>query len=245
MEPYDPGLYRFSAAHYDDVYDAIEDTDAAVETVLGLARGGAILELGIGTGRLALPIAARGAEVHGIDASPEMVERLRAKPGGAAIPVTIGDFVETRIDGQFAVVLVAFNTFFAPLSQQAQVRAFRNAASQLAQDGVVVIEAFVPDPTRHRNAIYPRLVRSDRVELQIFRCWPQEQRLDTTLVRLTPTGLQFFPFNWRYATPAELDLMAQLAGCELLERWGGWSRQPFTDASAKHVSVYARSSSSV
>src|SRR5690349_7301382 len=122
MEPYDAGLYRFSAAYYDEVYDAIEDTDAAVEAILGLARGGPVLELGIGTGRLALPIAARGAEVHGIDASPEMVERLRAKPGGDAIPVTIGDFVQTRVDREFAVVLVAFNTFFAPLSQQAQVQ---------------------------------------------------------------------------------------------------------------------------
>jgi SAM-dependent methyltransferase len=240
MTDYDAGLYgRHAAEFYDDLYGAIEDTDDAVQTLAELAAGGPLLEFGIGTGRLALPLAARGVTVHGIDASTEMVEQLRAKPGSDAIRVAIGDFASTTVDERFSVVLLSFNAIFLVTSQDEQVRTMQNAAAHLAEGGVVVVEAFVPDPERHRDSVRPRLARPDRVELQVFRHYPDEQRLETVLVRLTPSATLFFPATHRYAAPSELDLMARLAGCTLVNRWGGWNREPFTASSAKHVSVYA------
>jgi SAM-dependent methyltransferase len=197
-----------------------------------------MLELGVGTGRLAVPLVARGVEVHGIDASEEMVAQLRKKAGGESIRVAIGDFVDTCVEGRFTVVLLGFNAIFAIPSQDEQVRTLQNAAAHLAPDGVIVVEALVPDPTRHRDAVHPRLVREDRVELQVFRHDPVEQRLETVLIRLTPTETHFFPLTVRYAPPSEIDLMARLAGCRLAQRWGGWKREPFTASSSKHVSLY-------
>jgi SAM-dependent methyltransferase len=131
---------------YDDWHPGYEET--AITALADLAHGGRALELGIGTGRIALPLAARGVEVHGIDASPAMVARLRVKPGGAAVPVTIGDFAEVGVDGRFSLIFVAFNTFFALATQEAQVRCFRRVADHLSNGGVFVVEAFVPDLTR-------------------------------------------------------------------------------------------------
>jgi SAM-dependent methyltransferase len=242
----DPAEYgRHIAEFYDDLYGEIEDTDEAVATLAELAAGGPVLEFGIGTGRLALPLAARAVEVHGIDASAEMVERLRGKPGGDAIGVTIGDFAEARAEGRFAVVVLSFNAIFQPLTQERQIRTLANAAGHLADGGLLVVEAFVPDAVRHRTGVHPRLLGTDRVEFSLFKHYPERQRLDTVLVRLTREGSWFFPANHRYAPPAELDAMARLAGCELRERWGGWARQPFTAASTKHVSLYAAASRSV
>ena len=152
MKEYDAWTYGDRVADvYDELYAALDPSDA-VEALARLAGSGPALELAIGTGRIALPLAARGVEVHGIDASEAMVAKLRDKPGGAAIPITMGDFADVAVDGRYSLVYVVFNTFFGLLTQEDQVRCFRNVATRLADDGVFVIEAFVPDVTRFDRA---------------------------------------------------------------------------------------------
>jgi len=156
---YEPSTYGDRiAAVYDEWLGVPQDTDDAVAFLAGLAGQGPALELGIGTGRVELPLAARGVEVHGIDASEAMVARLHAKPGGEAIPVTIGDFADVPVEGAFPLVFVVFNTFFALLSQEAQVRCFENAARRLAPGGAFVLQAF--GPTRRASASVRRPTRS-------------------------------------------------------------------------------------
>ncbi|MDQ4029538.1 MAG: class I SAM-dependent methyltransferase, partial [Actinomycetota bacterium] len=216
------------------------DPAPAVEALAALAGAGPALELAIGTGRVALPLAERGVQVHGIDVSEAMVERLRAKPGGDRIPVTIGDFADVAVVGRFSLVFVAFNTFFALASQQDQVRCFRNVAARLAEGGVFALEGFVPDVARfqrHQSVSAPR-VELDVVMLDVSRHDPVAQRIDAQHVVINPAGIRLQPVHLRYAWPAELDLMAQLAGMRLRERWGDWERGPFTADSGRHVSVY-------
>jgi SAM-dependent methyltransferase len=229
------------ADHYDDWY---AEYDAAMIDVLAeLAHGGRALELGIGTGRIALPLAARGVEVHGIDASPKMVERLRVKPGGAQVPVTFGDFADVNADGTFDLVFVVFNTFFALLTQADQVRCFRNVAAHLNPGGVFALEAFVPDVTRfdpYGSTNKPTRVTNDRVELDVSQHDAAAQHVTSQKVVLTDGQVRLYPIQIRYAWPAELDLMAQLAGLRLRARWAGWQREPFNAQSGKHVSLYER-----
>lgn len=223
---------------YDDWYSDYDE--AAVELLAELARGGRALELGIGTGRVALPLARTGIEVHGIDASPAMVAKLRAKPGGDRVPVTIGDFAEVGVGGEFKLVYVVFNTIFALASQEEQVRCFRNVAARLAPGGAFLLEAFVPDVTRFTGGQVNRatVVTADRVELDVSRHDPVEQRVVGQTVRITDGAVRLYPVQLRYAWASELDLMARLAGLRLRHRWGGWRREPFTAESTKHVSVY-------
>jgi SAM-dependent methyltransferase len=242
VKDYDESTYGDRIADvYDDWYAALDPTPAA-DTLAELARGGRALELAIGTGRIALPLAARGIEVHGIDASEEMVAKLRAKPRGDAIPVTMGDFADVAVDGRYALVFVAFNTFFALLTQDDQVRCFANVAAHLADDGVFVLEAFVPDLGRFDRGQRVNVTRieADSVMLDVSLHEPVEQRVSSQHVVFDGRGARLQPVSIRYAFPAELDLMAKLAGLELRERWGGWSREPFTAASGSHVSVYGR-----
>ncbi|WP_169981620.1 class I SAM-dependent methyltransferase [Microbispora sp. H10836] len=238
---------EFDAAAYGrtiaDIYDEMVvhvPTGPAVEQVFRLARGGPVLEFGIGTGRLALPIAARGLTVAGVDGSPDMVAVLRGKPGGDRIPVTVGDFSEVSVEGRFALVLLAFNTVFALPSQDAQVRCFRNAAAHLRPGGRFVIETWVPDPAAFRDRTALRLLAlgEDEVVVEAARLSPAEQFMHTTKLRMTADGLRLLPANHRYAWPCELDLMARLAGMEREHRWADWSGAPFTDDSRAHVSVY-------
>jgi SAM-dependent methyltransferase len=219
-----------------------EYDEAMIATLAELARAGRALELGIGTGRIALPLAARGVEVHGIDASPAMVARMRIKPGGAEIPVAMGDFADVGVEGAFSLVYVVFNTFFGLLSQEEQVRCFENVARHLAADGVFVIEAFVPDMTRFARGqcLNAARVETDAVLLDASRHDPLTQRVVSQQILITESGTRLFPVQIRYAWPAELDLMARLAGLRLRHRWAGWQREPFTAASGKHVSVYER-----
>jgi SAM-dependent methyltransferase len=243
MENYGSATYGDAIADvYDQGLDLPSDTEEAVAFLAAKARGGRVLELGIGTGRIALPLAARGLEVHGIDASERMVERLRAKPGGADIPVTIADFAEVGVPGSFALVLVVFNTFFALLSQEDQVRCFAGVAARLAPGGAFVIEAFVPDPGRFDNGqrVETRRVGVDEVFLEASMHDPVQQRVRAQHVILDQRGARFYPVRLRYAWPAELDLMARLAGLALTERYSGWRGEPFTATSARHVSVYRR-----
>jgi methyltransferase family protein len=239
----DPAAYGEAWAEvYDRFFPPDADADAAAEFVAQLAGGGPVLEFAIGTGRLALPLVERGIEVHGIDSSAAMVDKLHAKPAGAAVPVTIGDMSTTRIAGEFAVVLLGFNTMFVLPDQEAQIACFSNAAAHLLPGGAFVIEAFVPDLGRFDRGqrVGTRTIDPDRVVLDITQHDPVGQRLRAAIVFLEATGIRILPITARYAWPPELDLMARIAGLELAERWGGWRREPFDAASARHVSVYRR-----
>ncbi|MGI9021915.1 MAG: class I SAM-dependent DNA methyltransferase [Acidimicrobiales bacterium] len=243
MSDYDPQAYGASIADdYDRLYDGILDTDGAVACLAELAGEGPVLELGIGTGRLALPLAERGLTVRGVESSPAMVDQLRTRPGGAEIEVVIGDFADVQVPGPFSLVVLALNTIFALPSQHAQVECFANAASHLAPGGRFVIEAWVPDPSRFvgGSAISVRRLRADHVSLDVAQLDPVGQRMTTTQVSLRDGEVRLYPANHRYAWPAEFDLMGRLAGLVLEQRWGGWERRPFTDVSAAHVSVYRR-----
>ena len=240
--PFDASEYgRHVAEVYDEAYAHLTP-DAAVQRLAGLADGGPVCEFGIGTGRLALPLVARGLTVAGVEGSPEMVAGLRAKPGGDTVEVAVGDFTTTRVPGEFALVVLAFNTIFALPDQAAQVACFRNAAAHLRPGGRFVVEAWVPDPGAFRagGALRPVRVTQDVVLLEAALLHPAEQRMTTTKVRFTDAGVQLMPANHRYAWPAELDLMAELAGLRREDRWEDWAGQPFTDHSREHVSVYRR-----
>lgn len=243
VSDYDPTEYGLRiAADYDAIYGDALDTDAAVERLAELVGEGGVLELGIGTGRLAIPLAELGLRVHGVDASEAMLARLAAKAGGAAIPVTVGDFTDVSVEGSFTLVVLAFNTIFALPTQDAQVRCFENAARHLSSGGRFVVEAWVPDVGRFSRGggLWPRAVGTDRVVLEAATHDPVEQRMWTTQVHFMHEGVRLYPANHRYAWPAELDLMARVAGLHLENRWGDWRRSPFTSESTTHVSVYRR-----
>jgi SAM-dependent methyltransferase len=243
MEGYGPATYGDRIAEvYDAFYEDTLDTDRAVEALAELASGGPVLELAIGTGRLALPLVEHGLEVHGIDASEQMVARLRAKRGGEAIPVTIGDFADVPVKDSYRLIFIAFNTLFALLTQEDQLRCFANVAKHLSDDGVFAVEAFFPDLARfdRHQRTQTTWVDAGRVLLDASRHSPVEQRVDSQHVVITEAGTKLYPVSLRYAFPSELDLMARLAGLELRERWGSWRREPFTAESGRHVSVYAR-----
>ena len=214
--------------------------DAAVDVLAGLASGGRALELGIGTGRIALPLSRRGVPVHGIDLSRAMVARLRAKPGGAAIGVTIGDFATTRVDGTFAVAYLVFNTIMNLTTQEAQVACFRNVAAQLEPGGRFVIEVMVPDLRRlppGQNAV-PFHISPTRWAFDIYDV--ATQAMSSNYIELAGGRGEYTSIPFRYVWPAELDLMAQLAGLRLRERWDGWTREPFTSESRQHVSIWQK-----
>ncbi|MFI8239064.1 class I SAM-dependent DNA methyltransferase [Streptomyces sp. NPDC085866] len=232
------------AARYDEssaeMFDP-EVVDPAVDFLAELTgEGGRALELGIGTGRIALPLARRGIEVHGIDLSRAMVERLRDKPGGEAIGVTIGDFATTRVDGSFSVAYLVFNTIMNLTSQDAQVDCFRNAANHLEPGGCFVVEVVVPDLRRlppGQNAV-PFRVEEGRLGFDLYDV--ATQSMSSHHVRVADGHATYLSVPFRYVWPAELDLMARLAGLRLRERWDGWSREPFTSESRQHVSVWEK-----
>ena len=240
---FDPAAYGAAIADdYDELYAGHFDTDAAVACLTELARGGAVLELGVGTGRLALPLAAAGLAVHGVDASAAMVDKLRAKPGGAAVAVTVGDFADVAVPGTFSLVVLAVNTIFALPTQEAQVACFANAARHLLPGGRFVVEAWVPDLARfvRGEMVRPRVVRNDRISLEVARLDPVDQVMSTTQAVLGAGGVRLYPANHRYAWPAELDLMARLAGLRREARWADWRRAEFRAESTAHVSVYEK-----
>jgi hypothetical protein len=228
-----------------EVYDDSLRGDET-ETVAFLehqARGGPALELAIGTGRVALPLASRGVRVDGIDLSTAMVARLRAKPGGDQLEVTMGDFADVPVPGSYRLIYLVYNTLFNLLTQDDQVRCFGNVAEHLTDDGTFVVEAFVPAYLyRLPNDQYvdAEAIKVAEVWLDVGRHDPVDQRLDETHVALTRDGVRLYPIVTRYAWPTELDLMARLAGLRLVERWADWNRAPFTSASTRHISVYGR-----
>jgi SAM-dependent methyltransferase len=234
------------AATYDDsTGEEFEQSaiEAAAGFLAGLAGGGRALELGIGTGRVALPLARRGVGVHGIDMSRAMVARLRAKPGGDAIGVTIGDFATTRVDGTFSLAYLVFNTIMNLTTQAQQVACFRNVAAHLQPGGCFVIEVHVPElrrlpPGQH---VLPFRVTPARLAFDIYDF--ATQAMSSNYIELEAGRGEYQSFPFRYVWPSELDLMAQLAGLRLRERWEGWRREPFTSESGKHVSVWERPAS--
>jgi SAM-dependent methyltransferase len=242
MEDEDGYFGEQVAARYDqssDIFD-LAAVDTVVEVLAELADGARALELGIGTGRIALPLARRGIPVHGIDLSRAMVAQLRAKPGSEAIGLTIGDFATTTVEGTFSVVYLVFNTIMNLTTQQAQVACFRNAAAHLAPGGCFVIEVRVPELRRlpPGQDVLPWHVSSERWVSYSYDVATQAMR--GHYVQFADGRGEYSSIPFRYVWPSELDLMAQLAGLRLRERWGGWTREPFTSESRQHVSIWEK-----
>lgn len=226
------------AGVYDDWYAGVDPK--AIDFLVELAGDGRALELGIGTGRVALPLASKGLVVSGIDAAPSMIDRLKAKPGSDVINIHFGSFADVGVEGKFDLVYVVFNTFFALGSQEEQVRCFRNVASHLTPEGCFLIEAFVPDLNRFTGGQvnWATKVTEDVVELDVGQHDAAQQRVTSQKVVITDGSVRLYPVQIRYVWPSELDLMAQLAGLRLRERWNNWDRSQFTSESVKHISVY-------
>jgi len=231
------------AARYDesaaDMFDPAV-VDPAVDFLVELARSGRALELGIGTGRIALPLAQRGVPVHGIEMSKAMVARLRAKPGGEDIGVTIGDFATTTVEGTFSVAYLVFNTISNLTTQAAQVACFRNVAAHLEPGGCFVIEVGIPGLQRLPPGETARVFHISETRWGIDEFDVANQGLTSHHFEIVEGRVERFSTPFRYAWPAEYDLMAELAGMRLRERWSGWRREPFTSESRKHVSVWER-----
>ena len=231
------------AARYDESAAETFDpaaVDPVVDLLVELAGSGRALELGIGTGRIALPLAERGVPVHGIELSKAMVARLRAKPGGEDVGVTIGDFATTSVEGTFSVAYLVANTIMNLTTQAAQVACFRNVAAHLEPGGCFVIEVGVPGlqrlpPGETIHAFHVSETRWGFDEFDVAR-----QGLTSHHFELVDGRLERLSIPFRYAWPAELDLMAELAGMRLRERWSGWKREPFTSESRKHVSLWEK-----
>ena len=208
--------------------------EATVDFLAELAGDGAALELAIGTGRIALPLAARGVPVHGIDLSPDMVAQLRKKPGGAEIPVALGDYATTRVEGEFALAYIVFNSLNNQTTQDAQVASFANAAAHLGPGGAFVVEVGVPK----RQPLTVFDLSDEHVGVDEYDV--DTQRLVSHHFSLVDGQWQRISMPFRSVSPGELDLMARLAGMTLRERWSGWRREPFTAESTKHVSVWQK-----
>jgi SAM-dependent methyltransferase len=231
------------AATYDDESEELFQPaaiDPVVDLLVELAGGGRALELGIGTGRIAVPLAQRGVPVHGIDLSEAMVARLRAKPGAEAIGVTVGDFAATRVDGAFSLAYLVFNTIENLTTQDEQVACFRNAAAHLGPGGCFVIEVMVPELRRlpPGDTVRPFQVSEGYWGFDEYDV--AGQGLISHHLSLADGRVDRVSIPFRYVWPAELDLMAELAGMRLRDRWEGWRREPFTSESRAHVSGWEK-----
>jgi len=230
-ERYDDGSWEMFSA------EVLEPT---VDLLAELARGGRALELGIGTGRVALPLAERGVEVRGIDLSQAMVAKLREKPGGDRIPVEIGDFASTRVDGTFTLAYLVFNTINNLTAQDEQVACFRNAAAHLEPGGSFLIEVGVPQLQRLPPGETFRVFNFSETHWGVDEYDVANQGLVSHHFTLRDGQIRRRSIPFRYVWPAELDLMAELAGMRLRDRWSGWRREPFTSESRKQVSVWEK-----
>jgi len=234
------------AARYDERYGDQADAsvvDPMVDFLIEQAGGGSALELGIGTGRIALPLAQRGVRVHGIDLSDAMVARLRAKPGADQIGVTVGDFATTSVDATFSLAYLVANTITNLTTQDEQVACFENASAHLEPGGRFVIEVFVPGLRRLSPGQIYQVFDVTRNHVGFDEFDVASQGLISHHFWIEDGKVDVFSPPFRYVWPSELDLMARIAGMRLRERWGGWSREPFTGDSAKHVSVWEKPSS--
>lgn len=247
MQGYDRATYgdRFADV-YDDWYPGGPDTVTAVAAISALAASegatpGPVLELGVGTGRLAVPLSEAGLAVTGLDASSAMLDRLAAKPGGQRIVAVLGDMAGPLPDGPFAVVVLARNTFFNLTTDDAQHRCLTEVRRVLAPEGRLVLEAFVPEERSDtRSSVEVRDISADRVVLFVDRHDPVTQEAWSSFVELTASGTTFRPCHVLYRRPDQLDAMAVAAGLRLQERWSGWDGRRFDDDSPSHVSIYRR-----
>jgi SAM-dependent methyltransferase len=241
---YDASAYGEGIGDYDLLYPPnYFDTDEAVNRLANLVgASGSILELGIGTGRLAIPLSQRGYEVAGIDVSPSMIAQLREKPDSASIEVRQGNFIDHQLPRTFSLVVLAANGIVDPPTRQAQTKCFANAARHLEPSGLFVVETYVlqPDQLGTDWTIWPRFVRADHVELQLSRFDSVSSTLERTMVHLREDGVRFVTVKDNYAWPGELDLMAKSVGLRLESRHSGWSGEPFEATSRKHVSTYRK-----
>ncbi|MBQ1040256.1 class I SAM-dependent methyltransferase [Micromonospora sp. C81] len=235
----DPGLFgRLWAADYDGPGNP--DPAPAVDFLADLADGGPVLELAIGTGRVALPLAERGLTVHGVEASEEMVAQLRAKPGGDQIPVVIADMADVPVKGEFRLAYLVFNTLFNLVDAERQADCFRNVARVLSPGGAFVIETFVPDPRDFDSdeQVQVRSVTEDSATIRLHKYDRPAQRFIRQTITFDAEGAHLKPFAMRYAWPHQIDEMAQQAGLRLTERYADWQRRPFHADSPSHISVY-------
>lgn len=245
MEQFDDMTYgERIAGVYDEFYGGYEA--AMIDRLEELAHGGrgagSALELGIGTGRVALPLRQRGIEVTGIDASASMIARLRTKPGGGDIPVLQASFAQFDLGQRFDLVYVIFNTFYGLLTQEEQVSCFESAARHLAEGGVFCLEVFVPDLCRFEDgqAVRAVEVEADGIKFDITIHDAVAQQVRSQHVLISEVGTRLYPVVLRYAWPSELDLMARLAGLKLRYRWASWEKGAFSANSTRHISVYER-----
>ncbi len=243
MEGYEP-VRSFDEATAEE-YDTLVgrgDEEATVAFLRDLAQGGPALELAVGTGRIALPLAATGVRVDGIDFSEPMIARLRSKPGGTSLTVITGDFCDVAVDGSYPLIYVVFNSLFNVLSQDDQVRCFENVASRLSPGGAFVVEGGCTlgwlDRVRLGQYVEAERIEVEAVRFDVLRLDPATQTLYENHVQVTRDGARFTPVVQRYAWPSELDLMARIAGLRLEQRWGGWNREAFTARSENVISVY-------
>ena len=241
---HDDGFFdEHVAARYDvsaaEMFDEAV-VDPVVDFLVELAGAGPALELGVGTGRIALPLAQRGVRVHGIELSTAMIARLRAKPGGEDIGITIGDFATTSAGGPFTVAYLIFNTIMNLTTQEAQIACFRNVSAHLQPDGCFVIEVSVPDLQRLPPGETVRAFRISETRLGFDEYRVAEQGLRSHHFELVDGRWERFSVPFRYVWPSELNLMAELAGMRLREWWSGWKREPFTDDSRRLVAVWEK-----
>lgn len=243
MKNYEPSMSfdEDVARRYRDLQRG--DEVAAVEFLFQLAKQGPALELAIGAGRIALPLAGRGIRVDGIDISPAMLDQLRARPGGDKISAVLGDFADVPVPGSYRLIYLVWNTLFNLLTQAEQVKCFLNVANHLTEDGVFVIETYVPAflyRLQNEQYVEAEAIEINEVRFDVLRHDASKQIIEESHVSLSPEGIHLNPVVQRYAWPSELDLMARIAGLRLIDRWGGWSREPFISSSSMHVSVYGR-----
>lgn len=242
MKPYRPSTHGDREADYDRLdwvigYDEVE----AAEFLIGLAKGGSAIELGAGTGRVAIPLACRGTRVVGIEASRVMAEQLERKPDSDKVEVVLGDFADVPVEGTFELAYCVQNTFFLLVTQAKQVRCFRSVVARLAPGGAFVLQTYVPDPRQvgERQHTETLQVGPEQAVLFASRHDLASQRVHRQQIVITEAGTKLYPMVFRYVWPSELDLMARLAGMSLVERWDGWCREPYT-ATGSYVSVYRK-----
>lgn len=243
MQPEDGYFGEETAADYDEASAemlAPSVVEPAVDMIADLAGEGRALELGIGTGRIALPLARRGVSVRGIELSKAMVARLRSKPGGDAVGVTVGDFATTSVEGAFSVVYLVYNTIMNLTTQSSQVACFRNVASHLEPGGCFIIETMIPDLQRLPPGETARVFHVGETSWGIDEYDVATQGLISHHFKVVDGALQRSSVPFRYVWPSELDLMAQLAGMRLRDRWSNWAREPFSADSRGHVSVWEK-----
>ncbi|MEX2238031.1 MAG: class I SAM-dependent methyltransferase [Dehalococcoidia bacterium] len=235
---FDPVAEFYDQSSADMFADAV--VTPTVDLLAELAGSGRALELGIGTGRIALPLAARGVAVSGIDASQAMVAKLREKPGSSEIPVAIGDYSTASVEGSFSLAYLVFNGLWNLRTQEKQVACFQNVAGHLEAGGYFLIELFVPDLQQISPGNNIKAFRADSHGMSFDVYDVVSQRLTSMHYEFGGRGVRSFASDGRYAWPAEIDLMARLAGMRLRDRWAGWKQEPFTDTSRSHVSVYEK-----